>query len=182
MQQVVLFSSDFEKESAENLKRELEKNKENQEKERKTVYEPIEADFSEPTTKLKDILERYKGINLGLPEEWFHNSDRVEVNIIQKNIRIKGDPGLLLLMPKQGTPLRLIVNDDFSKSQVLTLYFITNLNFGDPANVHSLEQMCDQKIVQIKGNIDLLNAEFEKYNQQHQNAVSQESSSNPVYS
>ena len=173
MQQVVLFSSDFEKESAEFRKREFEKidqnlklGKFNQEEYfAQTSYPKLEIDISAPPIRIKEIVEPYKGPSLGLPPEWFSRGEKIEVNIIQRNIQIIGNPSLLVLMPKQGTPVRLIVNDDFAHKSTLSLFFITNLNFGDHNNQAAFKLSCDEKLVRIKGNIDLLNQEFESFNQ-----------------
>lgn len=170
MQQVVLFSSDFEKESAECLKKGLNKIHQlnNQdEKDFQYPYQKIEIDISEPQIKLKEIIERYKGLILGLPPEWFHLNERLEVTIIQKNIQIKGKPSSLLFMPKQGTPVRLVVNDDYAHNNTLSIFFITNINFGDQESIISFQLTCDEKIVRLKGNIDLLNIEIEEFNKRY---------------
>ncbi len=180
MQQVVLFSSDFEKESADFMKRELEKvdiklqsgEFESNKHLSETPYSKLEIDISARPVRIKEILERYRGPSLGLPPEWFNRGDKIEVNIIQRNIKITGKPELLILMPKQGTPVRGIVNDDFAHNPTLSLFFITNLNFGDPGNLASFELACDEKLVRIKGNIDLLNQEFEGFNEKFKYDVS----------
>jgi hypothetical protein len=177
MQQVVLFGIDFSKESSEYLTNDLKKVEQLVESNDqlspeelftahfKSPYDLVKIDVSEPPTVVQDIIERYKGISLGLPEEWFQLKDRIDVHIRQRDIKIEGKPSSFLLMPKDGTPVRLIVNENYAKSSTVTVYCITNINYGNPENVIAFEQSCDEKLVRIQGNINLLNAEITRFNE-----------------
>src|SRR5690606_11093148 len=149
MQQVVFFSVDFEKESSA-FQNQGQLGKPD------SPYKPAGVNLLAPYVRRQEILERYKGIELGLPEEWFHFDDRIAVNILEKTIPVEGDLKMLLYMPKGGTPLKFIVNDDYTENPVLTLYFITNINYGDQEAVRNFEQQCDEKLLQFQGNVQLL--------------------------
>ena len=183
MQQVVLFSIDFSKKSSECLTNDLQKveqivdsNSQVSAEELvkthfKEPYDLLKIDISEPPTVIQDIIERYKGLSLGLPEDWFHLTDRVDVRIRQKNIKIEGTPAEFLLMPKDGTPVRVILNDNYTSSPVITLNCITNINYGNQESVIAFEQQCDEQLVRIQGNINLLNAEITKFNEHYRNEI-----------
>ena len=183
MQQVVLFGIDFSKKSAECLTNDLQKveqiaesNSQSSVEELftthfKTPYDLLKIDISEPPSVIQDIIERYKGLSLGIPEEWFHVSDRIDVRIRQKNIKIEGNPSSFLLMPKDGTPVRVILNDNYTTSPVITLNCITNINYGNQESVIAFEQQCDEQLVRIQGNINLLNSEISKFNEHYRNEI-----------
>ena len=183
MQQVVLFSLDFTKESEECLSNDLKKveglvesNDQSSAEEIfnahfKTPYERIKIDVSEPPTVVQDILASYKGLNLGLPEEWFHLKDRIDVHIWQKNIKIEGNPSSFLFMPKGGTPVRLIINKNYANGSEVTIYCITNINYGNQESVIAFEQSCDEKLVRVQGNINLLNAEIKSFNDTYRSEI-----------
>lgn len=168
MQQVVFFSLDFEKESTEFLDKLDKASEDRQNENHQSPYQPISINLLMPNARKQDILEKYKGIELGLPEEWFHFNDRIQVNIIEKSIPIEGSLKMLLYMPKGGTPIKLIVNDDYAENPVLTIRFITNINFGDQGAIKAFEQQCDEKLVQFQGNIQLLNEEIKSFNERLQ--------------
>lgn len=183
MQQVVLFSVDFSKKSAECLTNDLNKVEQIVESNSnlsveqllsahfKTPYDLLKIDISEPPTLIQDIIERYKGISLGLPEEWFFSSDRIDVKIRQKNIKIEGTPSQLLLMPKDGTPVRVVLNDNYAGNSTITLNCITNINYGNQESVIAFEQKCDEQLVRIQGNINLLNKEIESFNEHYRKEI-----------
>jgi len=155
MQQVVFFSADFEKEMENSGKN----------GNGKSFFQPVEVNFQEPYARQQEILEKYKGTELGLPEEWFHFDDRIQVNILEKVLQVEGNPKMLLLLPKGGTPVKLIVNDDYAENPMLTVRFITNINFGDQEAVKAFEQECDEKLVRFQGNIQLLNEQVKAFKQ-----------------
>lgn len=153
MQQVVFFSADFEKEMENGVKNGS----------GRSFFQPVKADLQNPYARQQEILEKYKGVELGLPEEWFHYDDRIQVNILEKSIPIEGNPKMLLYMPKGGTPVKLIVNDDYTENPILTVRFITNINFGDQEAVKAFEQECDEKLVRFQGNLQLLNEQVKAF-------------------